>query len=185
MQKKSLNLLAYAYAISVFSQGILMPIYAFFVQKIGGGILETAWAIGLFSILTGVATLVLSKTEFSHTHRKEFLCGGWFLWLISVMMYCCISTIKILFLSQILSAFGSALSNPAYAAEYSEQTADDLSGGWGKLEGLMNIFYGIAALVGGYVAVHYGFEILMWCMAFAATISFALIFYYSYNKNRV
>ncbi len=182
MQKKFINLLAYAYAISVFSQGILMPIYAFFIQKIGGGILETAWAIGLFSILTGVITLLLSKTELSHTHRKEFLCGGWFLWLMSVMMYCCVNTIKTLFLSQILSALGSALSNPAYAAEYSEQSKDDLSGGWGKLEGLMSIFYGIASLVGGYVATSYGFEVLMWCMSFTATISFALIFYYSYHK---
>src|SRR3990167_10694900 len=99
MSKKGLNLLVYAYATSMFSSGILTPIYAFFIKKIGGGILETSCAISLFSIISGIVALLIYRTKWSHTYQQECLCIGWFLWLISIFMYCYITTLTMLFLS--------------------------------------------------------------------------------------
>ncbi len=181
MQKNYLTLLIAAYSISTFSQGILAPIYAFFVLKIGGGILETSLAFALFSIVTGVATILIYRTKASRTYQKEFLCFGWFLWVISIIMYFFVTNIYTLFLTEVLSALGSAISSPAYSAEYSKQTLDDLSGGWAIHDGVSTIFYGIAGLSGGFIASQFGFPTLILFMTILATTSFFIILYYSYN----
>ncbi len=185
IKKINLYIIAFAYAFSTFSQGILMPVYAFFVQKIGGGILETSWAIALFSMVTGIMMLFIFQTPWSKTYQKECLLGGWLLWLISLILYCCINTTTMLFISQILNGVGNAFSTPAYDAEYSEQAADNLGAGWGLYEGITSIFYGIAALMGGLIAASYGFLILFYWMIFFAALSFALIVYYVYIQKKL
>jgi predicted MFS family arabinose efflux permease len=179
-----LKLLLAAYSISIFSQGILSPIYAFFVLNIGGGVLETAYSMALFSILTGIITILIYKTTWSHIYRKEFLVWGWFLWMISLLMYCCMSTITALCISQILCALGSAFSTSAFDAEYSESASHNLAFGWALFEGFTNIASGVATLLAGMLAAHYGLQFLMLCMAIFATASFGIIFYYSYIFKR-
>lgn len=185
MRNLSLNLIAYAYATSIFAQGILVPIYAFFIQKIGGGILEAAWAVSLFYIVTGILILCISKSKWSKKYRKECLCAGWFLWLISIVMYCCIKNIQMLFVSQVLGGLGNAISTPAYDAEYSEQASKDLLEGWGFWEGITSISSGIAAVTGGFIASYFGFEVLMICMSVIATISFLLILFYIEREKKL
>lgn len=183
MQKYYINLLIASYSISTFSQGILAPIYAFFVLKIGGGILETSIAVALFSIVTGVSTILIYRTKASKTYQKEFLCFGWFLWVISVSMYFFVTNIYTLLATEILSALGSAISNPAYDAEYSKQTIDNLSGGWAIHEGVSTIFYGLACLCSGFIASQFGFPMLILFMTILASISFFMILQYVYNAK--
>src|SRR3990167_3304475 len=183
MKKGSLLLLTLAYAFSTFGSGIFTPIYAFFVQKIGGGIFETSSAIALFSIVTGIAVLLISRTTWSHTYRKECLVVGWFLWLLSMVMYYCVSTFGTLLLSQVITGLGNALSSPAYDAEFSEQVIDDLSGGWGVFEGVTSIFSGIASVSGGFIVAYYGFDVLFYWMMAILTLSFTLIVYYVYTQK--
>lgn len=183
MKKHYLRLLIAAYSISTFSQGILAPIYAFFVERIGGGILETSFAVALFSIVTGVSTILIYQTKSSRIYQREFLCVGWFLWVMSVIMYFFVTNIYTLFLTEVLGALGSAISNPAYDAEYSKQTMHDLSGGWAMNEGVSTIFYGIACLSGGVIASYFGFTALLVSMTILASLSFFMILYYSLEEK--
>src|SRR5437016_3302673 len=107
---KYIYLITFAYAFATFAQGILVPIYAFFVQKIGGGILETSWAIALYSIITGVGTILIHHTKFSHKYKKHCLWVGWFLWLLSIAVYFIMQNITMLYVSQFLNGVGDALS---------------------------------------------------------------------------
>lgn len=183
MHKNYLKLLITAYSFSTFSQGILGPIYAFYVQKIGGGILETSYALAIFSIVTGLVTLLIYNTKTSEKYHVEFLCIGWLLWLISVIMYFFVKNVLMLFLTESLSALGSALSNPAYDAEYSKQITHNVAKGWALQEGITTIFYGLACLTGGFIANSFGFPILMLLMTFLSTISFLLILYYVFETK--
>ena len=175
-----LYLLTVAYACSTFSTGILTPIYAFFVQKIGGGILETSWAIGLYSILCGIGTMVVHKTHWSHTYRKHLLWIGWLVWLSSVLIYLIIQNIVALYIAQILNALGDAICEPVFDAEFGNKISANPAGGWALFEGTVGIAEGIAAIVGGMIATYYGFEILLYCVITVATSSFLMIAYYSY-----
>lgn len=178
-----LYILTLAYAFSTFASGILLPIYAFFVQKIGGGILETSWTIALYSIICGIGTIVIHKTKWSHKHAKLCLWGGWLLWLLSMLMYAVIQNIIALYISQLLNGLGDAISEPVFDAEYSKQISDDPSSGWALFTGTTTIFSGIASIAGGLIASAYGFDVLLYCLIAIATISFLLIAYYTHDVD--
>lgn len=183
MHKIGLKILLCAYSSSIFASGILIPIYAFFVQKIGGGIFAASSTVAISYILTGIVTLLVFRTKWSNIYQKECLVVGWLFWLISICMYCYITSIAMLFISQCFNGLGNALSASTYDAEYSKQASSNLVRGWSMWEGTINIFSGIAAIAGGFIVTRYGFHALMICMTSIATASFASIVYYVYQEK--
>jgi len=183
MQKNFLYLITFAYAFSMFAQGILTPIYAFFVQNIGGGILETSWAIAVYSIITGLGTIAIHHTAASHKYSRHLLWGGWLLWLLSVGIYLIMSNVVMLYISQCLNGLGVALSEPIFDAEFSKKITADPAGGWALFEGISSIFYGLASIAGGFIATAYGFDALLYCMFGVALGSFILIVYYTHAQR--
>lgn len=179
VQWRFIYLLTMAYAIATFASGILVPIYAFFVQKIGGGILETSQAIAVYSLFYGTLTILIHKTKISHTYRIAFLWGGWLTWLFSIMLYFMISSIVVLYISQMLNALGDAMYEPIFDEEFSKQITADPSRGWAFFNGTISIFSGIAAFIGGLIASYLGFDILLYCVMGVGTLSFFLIVYYA------
>lgn len=177
-------LLTFAYAISTFASGILMPIYAFFVQKIGGGILETSEAIAIYSILCGIGTILIHKTTLSHKYPMHFLWIGWLLWLFSIAIYFLINTITALYISQILNAVGDAMYEPIFDSEFSGQIKDNPSGGWAFFNGTISIFAGIASFIGGVIATQFGFDVLLYCVLAFGSLSFLLIVYYAQMNGK-
>lgn len=184
MQRNYPYLITFAYAFSTFTQGILTPLYAFFVQKIGGGILEASWAIGTYSVVTGLCTIILHRTASGHGYRERFLWGGWFLWLIGVAIYFVMYNVYLLYLSQLFNALGTAMAEPVFDAEFSEKVASDPAGGWAFFEGITNVFSGVASILGGIIASWYGFDTLINYMIGCATLSFFLIVYYMRCKKK-
>jgi MFS family permease len=177
MKKKNVyyQLLVSAYSLSTFSEAILVPIYAVFVQKVGGDILDAAGAIATFYVVCGLGEIFIHRTTWSKNHRLALMFWGWFIWLGGVVSFLFISNIATLFLAQILTALGNAIANPAYDAELAEHT-DNASREkqYGYYEGIQDIFQGIAALVGGVLAFAYGFKLLIVVMILTATVSFGL-----------
>jgi MFS family permease len=185
MEKKYLYLIIAAYAASSFSQGIFTPVYAFFIQKIGGGIMETSWAIGVYSMVTGIGTILIHKTEWSERNRLTLLWVGWFFWLLSVAVYFIMTNIYLMYLSQVLGALGVAIEEPIFNAELSRQASSNLSRGWALFGGMTEIFTGIAAIFGGIITKYYGFEVLIHSMIAIAFVSFVMIITYIYRNRHL
>jgi predicted MFS family arabinose efflux permease len=176
---KLFKILVASYAISTFAEGIITPIYAIFVQKIGGDILEATGAVATFLIVSGVATIVIHRTKWSQRNRKMLMIVGWLVWVLGIAMYLIISDLITLFLAQVLIALGNATANPAFDAELDDHTDEKIkSYEWGLFEALQDILSGIAAIAGGLVVTFLGFQTLIYCMIAAATLSFLLILYY-------
>lgn len=169
------KLLLWAYNFSTISTGILGPIYAYFVMKVGGGILETAYSMAIFSIASGSATLLATRSGLYHKYKVECLYTGWLMWVLGTISYLFIDSVTTLLIAEILNGLGSALSNPIFDAEYSQAASADLVTGWGDFEGLTNILTGLSALVGGAIAHHFGFKMLIYLIIFTAIISFAIL----------
>lgn len=184
VHQRFIYLLTMAYAVATFASGILVPIYAFFVQKIGGGILETSQAIAVYSLVYGVLTINIHKTKVSHTYRLPFLWGGWLIWLFSITIYFMLSSLLVLYISQFLNALGDALYEPIFDEEFSKQITADPARGWAFFNGTISIFSSFAALIGGLIASHFGFDSLLYCVMGLGTISFFLIFYYTYSVQK-
>ncbi len=173
------KLLISSYIFSTFSEGIIMPIYAIFVQKIGGNILDASGAMAIFFITEGVFTIIIHRPKWSNSHRATLLIGGWVIWLLGIIAYLFISNMTMLFVTQILTALGNAIADPVFYRELSDHTdrkSEEFE--WGLFDGSKVILDGIAALLGGVIASLYGFRPLIFTMIGAATISLLIILYY-------
>jgi MFS family permease len=174
-----------SYAISTFAEGIIMPIYAVFVQKIGGTILDASGAIAVFLILNGVMTIIIHRSQWSQRNRTLLLVFGWLVWVAGIATYLIISSVPTLFAAQVLVALGNAIADPAFDAELDDHTDEKIkSYEWGVFEALKDVLNGVAALTGGLIAGFFGFRALIFCMIVAATLSFAGILYYVRVRNK-
>jgi len=178
------RILVSSYAISTFAEGILMPIYAVFVQHIGGDILEASGAIAIFLIVNGLATIAIHRVTWSQKHRHALMVWGWLLWLVGIASYFAVSSTATLFLTQVLIALGNAVADPAFDAELDDNIDTRLkSYEWGIFGAVQDILNGVAAIIGGAIASLFGFKALIVCMVIAASVSFFLILYYMHARR--
>lgn len=143
------KLLIYAYSCSVFTEGILLPIYAIFVQHIGGDILDASWAMAIFLVTSGLCTILIHRMKWSSKHKQVLLIGGWLIWLIGIIMYLMVSNIITLFITQVVIALGNAMADPVFDEELEENTAKESEiFKRGLYEGSQDIVNGLAAILG-------------------------------------
>ncbi len=173
------RVLVSSWALSSFSEGVILPIYAIFVQHIGGDILDVGWAMGIFLITEGIFTTLVHRVHWSPRMRIFLMIFGWAVWLSGICFYFFISNIWTLFVAQILAAVGNAIADPVFDAELADHTDMSLKEyEWGLWEGSKAFIDGIAAIVGAFIAFAFGFRILIYVMIATATASFLMILWY-------
>ncbi len=181
---KFYKLLISAYCLSSFSEGIILPIYAIFVQKVGGDILEASGAMALFLLVEGIFTILVHRFHWSKKHRRLMLIGGWIIWVLGIFLYFFISNILTLLITQVFTAIGNAVADPVFDAELAENTDrghEEFE--YGFFEGSKSILDGIAALLGGVIVAIFGFKVLIIVMVSTATVSLGLILIYARKKK--
>jgi len=175
-----------SYAISTFSEGVIVPIYAVFVQDIGGDILDAGLAMGIFLITQGLFTMFFHKLKWNPRYRMLAMIGGWVVWLLGIILYLMVSNIMTLFLTQILTAIGNAIANPIFDEELSDHTDKEYEQfQWAIFEGGNDFMSGLAAILGGLIASLFGFYALIWTMISAATLSLVIILFYVRRFKRI
>src|SRR6185436_10419563 len=90
------KILILSYSASVFAEGVLLPIYAVFVQKIGGDILDAAGAMAVFLIAQGLFTITAHRLSWINQHRIPVMIVGWLIWVSGIAMYLIASSVPIL-----------------------------------------------------------------------------------------
>lgn len=157
-----------------FSLGLLGPIYAIFVQNIGGGILSASSAWAIYTITIGVLTIIFGKFE-EKLSWSRMLIWGRILTTAGVVGYFFVSTVYQLFMVEFLLGVAASIKDPAYDSLFSKfLTKKRVSLEWGYQWGFTGIFGGIAALIGGAVATVFGFKILFISMAIFSAASTVL-----------
>jgi Na+/melibiose symporter-like transporter len=114
------RILLLAYTTSSFSEGIILPIYAIFVQRIGGDVLDAGFAMGIFLITDGIFTILIHRLKWNRKQRTMLMIIGWIVWIAGICMYLFISNLEMLFLTQFLTALGNAIANPIFDQELAE-----------------------------------------------------------------
>jgi hypothetical protein len=179
------KILISSYSLSTFSEGVILPVYAIFVQKIGGDILNAGQAMGVFLITQGLFTIFIHKFKWTSKQKMFFMVMGWFIWILGIASYLIISNIYMLFITQILTAIGNAIADPIFEEELAHHTdtkREEFE--WGIFEGSKDLVSGLAAIAGGIILSAYNFSALIYLMIGTATISFFMILYYvSLNKK--
>jgi len=165
------KILLYSSIVHTFSLGLLGPIYAVFVQGIGGNILSASSAWAIYCITIGILTIVFGKFE-EELSWSRMLIWGRILNTIGIVGYFFVSTVYQLFITEFVLGVAASIKDPAYDSLFSKfLTKKKVSLEWGYQWGFTGIFSGVAALIGGAIATIFGFKILFIFMAVSSIIS--------------
>jgi MFS family permease len=163
--KRQLKILLTTGALFTLAGGLFGPLYAVFVEQIGGDLLTAGGAYSAFAISAGVLTLLFSKWEDKSKHQEKLVILGYALSCIGFLGYLLIREPIHLFAVQIIFGVANAVNNPAYDSLYSKfLEKGKFASQWGMWESMVWIVSGIAALAGGFVAKTYGFRTLFIAM---------------------
>jgi MFS family permease len=169
--KTALKILIAASFIYNFSAGLFGPIYAIFVEGIGGNILDAGMAWAIYSIAIGVATFIFSRFEDGISKEKAIV-AGYALTTVGFLGYYFVDTIMQLFIVELFFGIITAFHDPVWEAFFSQNVSKKKEAReWGDWESGKYIFVGIAALVGSYIAFQFSFKLLFIMMTAISAIS--------------
>ncbi len=172
---KQLKLFLAVNSFFVFSIGMFWPIYAIYVQKIGGDILDAGTASAIFMIVSGVGILFMGKVQDKIKRDKPVIIVGYSLMSISFLGYFFVSNVAQLFLVQVLLGISSVIVTPAYDSFYTKYLEKGkFASQWGAWEASWHIVTGIAALVGAFLAKMLNFKALFMAMFLISLIGLAM-----------
>jgi len=164
--KKELNILLSASGFMFFAGGLFGPLYAIFVEQIGGDLLTAGSAYSVFAVSAGLLIYVISKWEDRQGHIPFFVFLGYIISAIGYIGYLFVKEPWHLFLLQIVFGLGQAIGAPAYDGLYSQlMDHGRYVSQWGVWESMTWIVTGIGAVIGGFIAAIFGFNTLFIIMA--------------------
>lgn len=182
--KNGLKILLLADAWATLALGLIGPIYAIFVEEIGGDILDASWAYFAFMLTTGIVMFLISKWEDRIKHKEKLVIAGYFLTAIGCLSYIFVNNQLTLVLTQIILGFAEALCIPAFDALYSHfLDKNKETSQWGFEESLFYMVTAISSLLGGYVADFFGFKTLFVLMFIISIFSAITSLYLLKNKK--
>jgi len=184
---KAIKILILASIFFNFSLGLFGPIYAIFIEKIGENLLLASESMALYMISYGVLKIVFGRMEDIEWNKRKMITLGYLLNTIGFAGYTLVRSPAQLFFIQITLGIGEAIKNPAWEAIFSKALDKGMeSSEWAYWGGSTSIVYGVASLIGGNIAMYFGFRTLFQIMAiatFIATILSTLLFRKNILKN--
>lgn len=158
-------------SVFLFGFGLFSPIYAIFVERIGGNILDVG--IAYFIFLICMATLELPMGRLADKYgRKPFLVTAYLLVASVFISYIFITKVYHLFILQFLYGVALAVGDPAWDAWFSRSLDKSKeSFEWGLFHMSTGYAEAISALIGGAIAYFIGFKTLFFLSACFALIS--------------
>lgn len=169
---KALRILLATNGMVLLASAMLGPIYALYVEKIGGNLLEASITGALFAFVAGT-TVLISGNYSDRIKRKELVVVfGYILVGIGFILYTQVNSIWFLLIVQVIIGFGGAIYNAPFDALYSEHLSEGKDGSqWGAWEAMNYYVTAIGAFVGGIIVTEFGFNPLFIIMALLCFLS--------------
>jgi len=163
---KALRILLSTNALILISGAMLGPIYALFVEKVGGDLMDASIAGGLFALAAGLTTLFSGKLSDKVKENELIIVIGYIIMGVGFLLYIAVNSILFLFIVQVISGLGNAVYAPAFDAVYSKHLDGHKSGTqWGAWESMNYFSTAIGAIIGGAIVTLFGFNTLFVVMA--------------------
>lgn len=173
--KRGLRILLEASAFSTLAAGLFGPIYAIFVEDVGGDILDAGMAWFVFTMSTGLAIYLVGRWEDRLKHQENMVIFSYLVSAMGMFGYILVSNKFELLLVQLVLGISNAIGTPAYDALYSKYLDRGREASeWGLWEMTYYVITALGALFGAYIAELYGFKMLfavMFCLALVAFLS--------------
>lgn len=170
----ALRILLITDGLVVFSGAMLGPIYALFVRDIGGDILDTGLAAGVFTATAGVVVFLSGRFSDRIKETELVVACGYAIMGVGFFSYTAVGSVAQLLLVQVIIGFGQALCSPSFDALYSKHVDPGKSGSqWGAWESMSYFAVAFGALAGSAVVSIFGFQALfitMGCLSLTSAV---------------
>ncbi len=174
---KALRILLTTNALILLSGAMLGPIYALFVEKTGGDLMDASLAGGAFSAAAGLVTLISGKYSDKVKEQELIVAIGYMIIGLGFISYAFVNSMLALFAVQVLIGMGEAIYSPAFDAVYSNHLSIQKSGSqWGAWESMNYFTSAGGAVLGGTVVTIFGFRSLFFIMASLCFLSAIYIY---------
>ena len=161
-----LRILLSTNAMILMAAAMLGPIYALFVEKIGGDLMDASIAGGIFALVAGLTTLISGKYSDKIKENELIIVLGYSIMGAGFLLYFWVNSVVFLFIVQAVIGLGEAIYSPAFDAVYSRHLDGHKSGTqWGAWESMNYFTAAIGAVIGGGLVTLFGFQILFVIMA--------------------
>ena len=172
---KNIKLLLLASILIHSGANLLAPIYALFIEEIGGTLLDASIALGIYAMFKGVFYFGMAKVKESIFPKRAMMFVGYSIMGVGYAGYLIAGKPLDVFIIQGIVSLGETIINPSWSAVI----ASSLEKGkersiYSNFYGYRSFFEGIAAIVGGLFAVKFGFNVLFGIMTLFAFSSGAL-----------
>ena len=138
--------------------GMLGPIYAIFVEQIGGNILDAGMAWAIYAISVGISMYIFSRFE-DKLPKKKVITIGFLMLTIGFASYYFVSEPIHLFMVQLYLGISMALLDPSWLAFFGTHVDKHKEAAeWGGWQAGKHIILGISAIIGSYIAFQFGFK---------------------------
>jgi MFS family permease len=171
---KQIRILLVTNGLILIAGAMLGPIYALFVEKIGGDLLDASYAFGAYALAAGVTTLISGKYADKLKEGELVVVFGYGIMGLAFFGYILVNSIWSLLVIQILIGLGEAIYVPAFDAVYSKHLDGRKSGReWGAWESINYFTTALGAISGGFLVTLFGFNIMfvvMGLLSFASAV---------------
>ncbi|HUW21255.1 MAG TPA: MFS transporter [Candidatus Bathyarchaeia archaeon] len=175
---KALKIMLVAGAFSKIAAMMFSPIYAIFIEDIGGGILEAGYAVALYAFATGILMYFFGKKEDLMKEPEIAMVIGYILTGLAYIGYIFVSSFVHLLSIQLILAVASAIGSPAYDGLYSNHLSKGkAASGWGSWEMMASFITGLGALMGGFLVTLNSFDLMFFVMGCFMFIAASVIYF--------
>ena len=174
----ALKVLLLTNGLVLLSAAMLGPIYALYVQEIGGDILDTGIAAGVFTATAGIVVYFFGRLSDRIRENELVVALGYTIMGLGFLCYTYVETMLGLLLVQVIVGLGEAVYSPSFDALYSKHLDPKHSGSqWGAWESMNYFALSIGALLGSAIAAFLGFTTLFIIMSSFCFVSAAYIYF--------
>jgi len=166
---RQLKILLITNSLVLVAGAMLGPIYALFVEDIGGDLLSASYSFGAFALAAGFVTLISGKYTDQVKEKKSIITIGYLLMSLGFFLYLAVNSIWMLLVVQVIIGFGEAIYAPALDSIYSAHISRRKSGRqWATWEALYYFTTFVGAIAGGLLISQFGFNPAFILMGFLA-----------------
>lgn len=165
---KALRVLLLSNSLILISLGMLVPVYALFVQQVGGSALSAGITAGALGLTSAFSALISGKfvDKLNPNKTRLIMAGGWSMIGLAILLYLLVNNITTLFITQAILGFVKTISAPAFDTLYARHLDRSSAGQeYGLWEASFFLTAGIGAVLGGVIVDLYGFNGLFIAMA--------------------
>lgn len=166
MLNKALRILLTMDGLILLAGAMSGPIYALFVEDIGGDLMDASLSGGFFAFAAGITTLVAGKFSDKIKENELIIVFAYALMGLGFLLMTQVQTIGALFAVQALIGFAGATYAPAFDAIYSKNLKRGHAGQcWGAYASVDYFTTGIGAILGGVVVFYFSFDTMFLLMS--------------------